>query len=283
MGVFSRYDEVRTDTGEPVKIGVALDLASDAVTDWRIERLATRDIEGIESEGRFVLMCWDVLGAGEFRFNEAKLLGHAVGMNVDQLLAAGLVSKEGDKIKLFSAKDRRRDKALGHTEAASQEVSVARRGQRKADALRVHPNDASFRTTLDACHALALRYFESATEDAGIGAARGLMRSQGWTRDSGVARLMEALVRAAPVAVRRPGGKDSAAERYPEFHAWHSLLDPLFSIEAPDWTEPDDGVFSFDDLAELVSPPEAEAESEVVDDSEEGGEDQEEEVVASDE
>jgi hypothetical protein len=53
-----------------------------------------------------------VLGAAEFRFNEAKLLGHAVGMDVSQLEAAGLVTKSGDKVKMLSARDRRRDRAL---------------------------------------------------------------------------------------------------------------------------------------------------------------------------
>ena len=246
MGVFSRYDQVRTDTGERVPVGSALDLASDAVTAWRVDQLAARGIEGVEPEGRFVLMCWDVLGAGEFRFNEAKLLGHAVGMNVDELVAAGLVSKEGEKIKMLSAKQRRRDHGFSHAEAATQEVKVGGRGRSKADALKVHPNDSSFRTTLDGCHALALRYLEAATEDAGIGAARGLVTRQGWTRESGVARLMEALVHATPAALRRSGSKGSAAELYPEFRAWHALLGPLFAIEAPDWTEPDSGVLSLD-------------------------------------
>ena len=112
--------------------------------------------------------------------------------------------------------------------------------------MKVHPNDSSFRTTLDACHALALRYLEAATEDAGIGAARGLVTRQGWTRESGVARLMEALVHATPAALRRSGSKGSAAELYPEFRAWHALLGPLFAIEAPDWSEPDTGVLSLD-------------------------------------
>jgi len=246
MGVFSRYDQVRTDTGEPVRVGAALDLASDAVTAWRVEQLAARGIDGVEAEGRFVLMCWDVLGAGEFRFNEAKLLGHAVGMNVDELVAAGLVSKEGEKIKMLSAKQRRRDRAFDHATAVTHELKVGAHGRRKADTLKVHPNDSSFRTALDACHALALRYLEGATEDAGIGAARGLLSRQGWTRESGVARLMEALVHAAPLAVRHPGGKDSAAEKYPEFRAWHALLSPLFGLEAPDWSESDDGVLSLD-------------------------------------
>ena len=278
MGVFSRYDQVRTDTGDPVDVSAALDLASDAVTAWRVERLATRDIEGVEAEGRFVLMCWDVLGAGEFRFNEAKLLGHAVGMNVDELVAAGLVSKEGEKIKMLPAADRRRARPLDQLEAASQEITVGRRGRSKAETLKVHPNDPSFRTALDGCQALALRYLEAITEDAGVGAARGLVNRQGWTGESSVARLMEALVHAAPPAVRQPGGRDSAAEKYPEFRAWHALVGPLFGIDAPDWAEAGDGVQSFYDIGLLDAVDEVDEDEEADYDDDGDGENDEEEL-----
>src|ERR1019366_1543140 len=105
MEVYSRYDEVRLDTGEPVGVDVAIEEASDAVSQWRIEQLADQGLDGVEPEGRFALLCWDVMGAAEFRFNEARLLGHAAGMDVDRLVVAGLVSKKGDKIFMASAKD----------------------------------------------------------------------------------------------------------------------------------------------------------------------------------
>ena len=103
LEVYSRYAEVRTDTGDEVGVDRAIDIASDAVSNWRIQQLAARGLEGVEAEGRFALLCWDVLGAAEFRFNEAKLLGHAVGMDVSQLVAAGLVTRSSDKIKILSA------------------------------------------------------------------------------------------------------------------------------------------------------------------------------------
>lgn len=86
MEVYSEYTEVRTDTGDPVGVDRALDEASEAVSAFRIQQLAERGLEGVEAEGRFYLLCWDVLRAAEFRFNEAKLLGNAVGMDVDMLL-----------------------------------------------------------------------------------------------------------------------------------------------------------------------------------------------------
>lgn len=239
MEVFSRYDEVRTDTGQPVTVGQAIDEASDAVSRWRIEKLATRGLEGVEPEGQFALLCWDVLGAAEFRFNEAKLLGHAVRMDVDQLVAAGLVSKSGDKVRMLPARERRRDQPLEPDEVQATLFGPMPRTARRTrrEILKVHPNDPSFRTALDACHALALRYLEAGGGAGGIGSARALVHRHRWTRDSAVVRLMEALVRAAPEALRHEKGRQSPAAQYPEFRAWHALLQPLFGITPPDWTE----------------------------------------------
>jgi len=239
MTVFSRYDEVRTDTGEPVGVDQAIDEAADAVSAWRIEQLAARGLDGVEPEGQFALLCWDVLGAAEFRFNEASLLGKAVGMDVDRLIAAGLVAKKGENVRMLSARERRREKPLENAEVMETlfgSVPVAKRGT-KAEALRIHPNDPRFRTALDACQALALRYVEAHGGSGGIGSARALARQQGWTKDSPVARLMEALVIAAPPGVRHDQGEKSTAARFPEFRAWHALLQPLFGITPLDWTE----------------------------------------------
>ena len=237
MEVYSRYDSVKTDTGEIIGVSAAIDEASEAVSQWRIEQLAERGLDGVEPEGKFALLCWDVLGAAEFRYNEASLLGKAVGMEVDTLIAAGLVTKSGDKIKVVSVTERRRDRALEPEEADLLGAPIAGKRRKKADALKVHPNDPSFRTALDGCHALALRYLEAGGGAGGVGNARELARRQNWQKGSTVARLLEALVHAAPEAVRHDDGKKtSAATMFPEFRAWHSLLQPLFGIDAPDWT-----------------------------------------------
>ncbi|AKC83093.1 hypothetical protein IMCC26134_10455 [Verrucomicrobia bacterium IMCC26134] len=237
MEVYSRYDVVKTDTGELIAVSAAIDEASEAVSQWRIEQLAERGLDGVEPEGKFALLCWDVLGAAEFRYNEASLLGKAVGMEVDTLIVAGLVTKSGDKIKVVPVKERRRERALEQEEADLLGVSLTGKKRKKSDTLKVHPNDPSFRTALDGCHALALRYLEAGGGAGGIGNARELSRRQNWQKGSTVARLLEALVHAAPEAVRHDDGKKtSAAALFPEFSAWHSLLQPLFGVETPDWT-----------------------------------------------
>ncbi len=264
MEIYSRYDEVRTDTGDPVGVAKAIDEASDAVSRWRIEQLAARGLEGVEAEGQFYLLCWDVLGAAEFRYNEAHLLGKAVGMDVDQLITAGLVSKSGEKIKILAAKDRRRERALEPNEVEELLFGtvVKQKKRKKKDIRKVHPNDPQFLTALDACHAAALRYVEAKGGAGGIGSAKALMRQQGWGPDSAVAKLMEALVRAAPEALKFEKGKKSAAAMFPEFRAWHELLKPLFGIEPPEWKEEKapQGVFAF-------------SEEEAEDDQDEGLED----------
>ena len=240
MEIFSRYDAVRTDTGQPVSVGRAIDIAGDAVSQWRIEQLIEKGLDDVEPEARFALLCWDVLRAAEFRFNEAKLLGHAVGMDVAALEQAGLISVKQDKVKLLSAQERRRDKPLSQEEAA-QTLFGWMPGEKKrvkrSDALKVHPRDPQFRTKIDLVHALALEYLDAGGGLAGIGAAKALALRHGVKAGDAVARLMQALLKAAPEAVRREKGAKSAAAQFPEFRAWHALLRPLFDITPPDWTE----------------------------------------------
>ncbi len=238
MEVFSRYDEVRTDTGDPVSVDEAIQTAADAVADWRVEQLAQRGLAGVDDESRFVLLCWDVLGASTFRFNEAMMLGRSVGMDVNSLIAVGLVTRSGANVNLLPAKDRRRERSVQNVAEQTSFLESQRRGRRRGKR-KIHPNDEYFASAIDMCHALALRYAEAGGGQAGIGAARGMALQQGWNAEGPCARLTEALVKAAPPAVRFPGkGKKTAADDFPEFRAWHTVLKPLFGIKPPEWEEP---------------------------------------------
>jgi hypothetical protein len=116
------------------------------------------------------------LRATEFQFNEAKLLGNAVRMDVSDLQLAGLISVKQDQVKILSAAERRRDAPLTNDEAQQSLFGfvhgVGRRVKR-ADALKIHPRDPAFRTHLDKAQALALAYADAGGGAAGIGAARG--------------------------------------------------------------------------------------------------------------
>jgi putative DNA methylase len=243
MSVFS-VDKVRTDTGEKIGVGAAIDIAADAVANWRIRKLAAGGLQGVEPEAQFAL-CWDTLGAAEFRFNEAKLLGHAVRMDVSSLEIAGLISVDGDKVKILSATERRRDVPLTNDQAQQLLFGFVHGGGKKVkkgDALKIHPRDPAFRTHLDKAQALALAYAEAGAGAAGIGAASGLALRHSIKTGDATVRLIEALLMAAPPAVRRDKGE--VATRFAEFRAWHATLEPLFGIAPPDWTEkpPDQGV-----------------------------------------
>ena len=248
MGVFSAFDEMRTDKGEPIRVGAAIDIAADAVANWRIRKLAYGGLQGVEPEAQFALLCWDTLRAAEFRFNEAKLLGHAVGMDVSALQIAGLILVNGDKVKILSASDRRRDTPLTNDEAQQLLfgfVHGAGKKVKKADALKIHPRDPAFRTHLDKAQALALVYADAGGGAAGIGAAKSFALRHSIKAGDATVRLIEALLKAAPPAVRRDKGE--VAVKFAEFRAWHAMLEPLFDVEPPDWTEkpPDQGVLQF--------------------------------------
>lgn len=245
MTPFSAFDEVRTDTGRRVPLEEAIQIAANAVIEWRAERLAERGLESVDRESRFVLLCWDVLGAEEFRFNEAMLLGRAVGMDVGRLEAAGLITKSGDKIVLLPAAARRRERPLAAAETLFGPAAPAR--ARSKLARKIHPADGAFDTAIDMCHALALRYADAGGGENGVGAAASLARQHGLTKGSPCEQLMSALLKAAPQAVRFPGkkGKQTAADRFPEFRAWHAMMERVFGVTPEEWKAPPEPVTLF--------------------------------------
>jgi len=270
MEVFSAYDEVRTDTGEPVGVGAAIDIAADAVAGWRIRQLAQGGLQGVEAEAQFALLCWATLRAAEFRFNEAKLLGHAVGMDVSTLQQAGLIAVKADKVNILSAADRRRDAPL--TGDAAQQLLFGwepGKGKRmkKSEALKIHPRDTVFRTHLDKAQALALTYADAGGGAAGIGASRSFATRHGIKLGDPTVRLIEALLRAAPPAVRIE--KNAVAQKFAEFRAWHAMLLPVFGLPPPDWTEKKPAQAVLDLLVIPPTPQDEDAEDVEIEDEEE--------------
>ena len=148
-------------------------------------------------------------------------------------------------MKVLSAAERRRDVPLTNDEAQQLLFGfVQGRGKqvKKADALKIHPRDPAFRTHLDKAQALALAYADAGGGAAGIGASKSFALRHSIKPGDATVRLIEALLKAAPPAVRRDKGE--VAVKFAEFRAWHTMLEPLFGIAPPDWTEkpPDQGV-----------------------------------------
>jgi hypothetical protein len=203
LEVYSRYAEVRTDTGDEVGVDRA---------DRHLPR--TLSATGASSSSRRVaLRAWSPKASSRSSVGTCSVLRSSASTRPScsatpwawmsrNIAAAGLVKRTADKVNIQSAKDRRRDKAI-------EDADEAGKGG------KVHPNDAAYKTAVDGCHALALRYAEAGGGTAGVGAARSLARQQGWDKDSAVARLMAALVQAAPAGVRIERGKTSAAAKFP--------------------------------------------------------------------
>lgn len=145
----------------------------------------------------------------------------------------------------MSASERRRDAPLTNDQAQQLLFGFVHGGGekvKKADALKIHPRDPAFRTHLDKAQALALAYADAGGGAAAIGAAKSFALRHSIKAGDATVRLIEALLKAAPPAVRRDKGE--VAVKFAEFRAWHAMLEPLFGIAPPDWTEkpPDQGI-----------------------------------------
>ncbi len=83
-------------------------------------------------------------------------------------------------------------------------------------------------------------------------------------------------MRAAPPAVRRD--KNAVAEKFAEFRAWHALLQPVFGLTPPDWTEkkPDQAILELLSKSAATRAEEPEEEADGDDEEEEEPEDDEE-------
>lgn len=272
IAVLSQHGEVRQQTGELVDLGGVLDTAAKAVMEWRLARLVPVGLRDLDPDSQFVLLCWDVQQAAEFRFDQARLMSTAVNRDLLKLEDAGLVIKRNEWTRMAPAQSRRRERKLEQREIDDSELDLGapkKRRVKKGQVRKIHPQDPEFRTSIDACHALAMAAVKR-DGSVDVGAAKDLARSHSWLgkKECAVARLMKALVKAAPVGLRNPDKKGSAAKDYPEFRAWHDLLKPLFGIEPPDWTEKPETQMGF--FVREGEPDEEPADE--VDEKEEGGE-----------
>ena len=241
IGVASEFDDVRDVTGRTIGFDTVIATAAEGVGAWRAEQLVASAsltaggavaFAGIDALSRAVLVWWGTFRRGSVGFDEALLLTRGLGMDVQALVDAGLVAKDGGAIVVRSAPERRRATATGTGEAGGGGV---------------HPQDRTYATAIDACHALALAGLEGmaivalapgAMAPGATEAGRG-MASAIWQRLPGSQRtqagaLLSALVAGAPVGARQGSG----ASDYPEFGVWRSLHAHLGLGDAPEWKAP---------------------------------------------
>lgn len=85
----------------------ALALAREEIVNLRRSRLVGQATK-VDALTDFVLLAWDTFSAREFPFDTARLLALAVGLDVDELERAKVISKQAGKVKLLTPKERLR-------------------------------------------------------------------------------------------------------------------------------------------------------------------------------
>jgi len=240
MSVFSRYARV-DNRGNAVSSNEAIQAAADAVVAWRLQDLQNRsmtgaehlDLEQIDTPSRFWLLWWDVISAHEARFNEAMLLGRSLGLGVDNLISAGLLSKKSEKVFILSAKERRADKP--REEAIRSDVLFDIPGKKKTPPRKIHPRDPDYATLIDLLHGWALTYIEGGA--GGIGAGMNFARRHQLQHGHPAVELALALLAVAPQGVWHGASETEPNAAHPEFFAWRELISQGLGIEVPEWIE----------------------------------------------
>lgn len=152
----------------------ALDLAREEVVELRRARLVGKAAK-VDDFTDFVLLAWDIFGAREFPFDDARLLALAIGgMDVDDLARAKVVSKKAGTVVLLEPKERLRRDIDGELPG-------------------VRPEASSFEYTIDAVDtALYI------AEVDGMQVAKRFLDGHGLISDASFIATLRGLVKAIP-------------------------------------------------------------------------------------
>lgn len=184
---------------EVLRPDAALDLAREEVADLKKrELLGGRDID-FDRITDWWLLAWNDFQAAEFPFDEARKLGIAMHLDIDELTKGRkLVASSGGTVTLLAPAQRRTARGLD-------------------------PDASSWPSLVDALHALMLVYGEE-----GLPAARAWLERTGFGDDSAFRALLEAALHAVPRV------KDKGEFARPEARTLESLRATLFAdVEAP--------------------------------------------------
>jgi adenine-specific DNA methylase len=156
--------------GNEVRPDAALREASKAVSDFRFKSLTTQKLANVDMPTRFCIHAWDFYQAREFPADAAIKLGHALGVDIEDLMKRyGVLKKKGDYVVLQGPEDRRRAKRF------------------KVD------GEGSYNITLDKIHAAMLTY-----EDKGARGVKQLYQNTGFLAEKEYVAAFEALLNALP-------------------------------------------------------------------------------------
>ena len=107
LEVYSRHAEVRTTAGDPVTVKQFLELVRSEVIDYALAQvLGNGSLGAVDNETRFYVLWRWAYGALPLEAGEVITFVKPMGVELDELLRDGIVSKKGSKITLKSAADR---------------------------------------------------------------------------------------------------------------------------------------------------------------------------------
>jgi adenine-specific DNA methylase len=113
LEVYSRHAEVRKTTGEPVTVRDFLELVRKEVVDYALAQVLHNGLGTVDNETRFYVLWRWAYGSVPLEAGEVITFVKPLGVELDELVRDGIVSKKGSKITLKSAADRDDDEDLG--------------------------------------------------------------------------------------------------------------------------------------------------------------------------
>ncbi len=121
LEVYSRHTEVRTTAGDPVTVKQFLELVRSEVIDYALSQvLGNGSLGAVDNETRFYVLWRWAYGALPLEAGEVITFVKPMGVELDEIIRDGIVSKKGSKITLKSATDRDDDEDLGLPRAGIQ-------------------------------------------------------------------------------------------------------------------------------------------------------------------
>ena len=113
LEVYSRHAEVRTTAGEPVTVRDFLELVRREVIDYALAQVLHNGLGAVDNETRFYVLWRWAYGSAPLEAGEVITFVKPLGVELDELVHDGIVSKKGSKITLKSAADRADDDDVG--------------------------------------------------------------------------------------------------------------------------------------------------------------------------
>lgn len=156
--------------GNEVRPDAALREASKAVSDFRFKSLTAQKLANVDMPTRFHIHAWDFYQAQEFPADAAIKLGHALGVDIEDLMKRyGVLKKKGDYVVLQGPEERHRAKKF------------------KVD------GEGSYNIALDKIQAAILTY-----ENKGARGVKQLYQATGFLAEKEYVAAFEALLNALP-------------------------------------------------------------------------------------